>query len=318
MVCAEGLERDAELHGRIAVDGHKLVVLQLDDVAADFGDQAGDPVQFAGLVRQEDRDRKDPVAEDQALLHDGGHGDDIHIAAAQDTDDLFVGAVDMAEGSYGQKAGVLDDHLVVFDHIQEGGHQLLVGDRDDLIQILLQIGEDPAAGRLDGCAVRYGVDHGQGDHPARLEGGLEAGRALGLDPDHLHIGLEELGQAGDARRQSAAADRHQDHVHQGQVLDDLHGDRALAGRHIRIVEGMDKRVAVLFGKLGGMGCGVVVDIAVQDDLGAQGLGPVDLDQGRRRGHDDDRFGPAFPGRVGDALGMVARGSRDQAPLSFLL
>ena len=293
-------------------------MLELDDIAVDIRDQAGYPVQLARLVRQQDGDRKDPVAQDQALLDDRGHGDDVHIAAAQDTDHLLVPAVDVAEGRHGQKAGVLDHHLVVLDHVQEGRDQLLVGDRDDFIQVLLQIREDPAARRLDRRAVRDRIDLGKRDDLPRLQRGLEAGRPLRLHRDHLHIGLEELGKRRDARRQAASADRDQDDVHQRQVLDDLHGDRPLTGRDVRIVKGMDKGIAVLLGQGMRVRLGIVIDIAVQDDLGAQRLGPVDLDQGRRRGHDDHRPGPELPRRIGHALGVVAGGRRDQAPGPRLL
>ena len=44
-----------------------------------------------------------------------------------------------------QKSRVLNDHLVVFYHIKESNDQLIIVDRDDVIQILLDVREDVLA-----------------------------------------------------------------------------------------------------------------------------------------------------------------------------
>ena len=82
MLGAEGLHSDAQLHRRVAVDAHKLVVLQLDDIALLSGQKLGNLGQLSGLIRQKHRNRKDPVSLDEAVLDDGGHGDHVHISAA--------------------------------------------------------------------------------------------------------------------------------------------------------------------------------------------------------------------------------------------
>ena len=124
MICSESFQCDPQFHCRIAVDGYELVVLKFDDISVDAGDNTGHSVQFARLVGKTHRDREDPVSHDQPLLHDAGHSDDIHVASAEDGYHFFAPALDMLESSYCQKAGVLNDHLVVFHHVKEGDNKI--------------------------------------------------------------------------------------------------------------------------------------------------------------------------------------------------
>ena len=90
VVGAVSLHCDAQLHSRVSVDADDLVVFQTDYVALLFGEKCGNLGQLAWLVRKQDGYGEDSVSLDQAVLYDGGHGDDIHVAAAQDGDDLLV------------------------------------------------------------------------------------------------------------------------------------------------------------------------------------------------------------------------------------
>ena len=90
VVGAVSLQCDAQFHSRISVDADELVVFQTDYVALLFGEKCGNLGQLAWFVRKQDGDGKDSVSLDQAVLYDGGHSDDIHVAAAQDGDDLLV------------------------------------------------------------------------------------------------------------------------------------------------------------------------------------------------------------------------------------
>lgn len=65
----------------LAVDVDELVVFQLDDVALFFGHDAGHLEQLAGAVRQLDGEGEHPAPIDEAVLNQGGHGDNVHIAA---------------------------------------------------------------------------------------------------------------------------------------------------------------------------------------------------------------------------------------------
>ena len=82
MFRTEGLQRDAQLHRRIAVDADELVVLQPDDIALIFGNDLSHAHQRARLIGQQYGYGKDPIPLDKAMLYHRGHGDHVHVAAA--------------------------------------------------------------------------------------------------------------------------------------------------------------------------------------------------------------------------------------------
>ena len=50
MLGAECFQCDTQFHSSTAVDGYKLVVLQLDDITVDSGNNTGYSAQLTGLV----------------------------------------------------------------------------------------------------------------------------------------------------------------------------------------------------------------------------------------------------------------------------
>ena len=57
-------------------------MFQLDDVALFLGKQGRNPCQLTRLIRKQHRYGEYTVPLDQAVLYNGGHGDDVHVAAA--------------------------------------------------------------------------------------------------------------------------------------------------------------------------------------------------------------------------------------------
>ena len=123
------------------------------------------------------------------MLYQRGHGNDVHVAAGKDGHHVQALALDALEGSHGEQSGVFHHHLVLFHDIQEGVHQLGVGNGDDVVHIVLYIGEDQIARGLHRHAVGNGVGGGQGDHVARLQAGLHRGRAFRLHTDDGDVGV---------------------------------------------------------------------------------------------------------------------------------
>ena len=134
---AEGLQCDPQLHAALAIDIDKLVVLQFDDVSIFPGYNGGDPQQFAGAVGKMYGEGKYASAVNQPVLHQRGDGDDVHVASGEDRHHVFVLAVQVAQSGYGEQAGIFHHHLVLLHHIQEGVHQLVVVDGEDLVDVLL-------------------------------------------------------------------------------------------------------------------------------------------------------------------------------------
>ena len=293
-------------------------MLQLDDVAVLPGQDIGDAEQGTGTVGEEDGEGEDAAPHDQAVLDQGGHGDHVHVAAGEDADHVQPLAGQVAQSGHGQQAGVLHHHLMLFHHIQESLHQLRIWDGDDLVHMVPDVGEHLVSRGLDGGAVSDGVGGGQGDHMARLQAGLHAGRPLRLHADNFYVGVEQLGQGGHTRRQPAAADGHQDHVHIRQLLQNLQTDGALTGHDPIVVKGMDKGQPLLVPQAHGLGIGVVIHAVHQHHVGPIAAGGLDLGNGGGGGDADGGGDLHIPGGKAHALGMVACGAGDNAPALLLV
>ena len=124
--------------------------------------------------------------------------DDIHVAAGEDGDHALVLGGQVLERRYGEQAGVLHDHLVVLHHVEEAADELLIGDANHVVEVLLQIREDFVAHFKYGGAVGDGVGMVEFDGVASFERAREAGCALGLHADHADLGVVELGEGRDA------------------------------------------------------------------------------------------------------------------------
>ena len=105
-----------------------------------------------------------------------------------------------------------------------------------------QMGERPDAERLGPRPVgdRPRDELGRPRHDlAALQRIAGVGGQLRLDADHACLRPERLDRDGDAARQPAAADRHEDRREVRQVLDHLEPDRALPGDDPVVVERRD-------------------------------------------------------------------------------
>jgi hypothetical protein len=113
--------------------------------------------------------------------------------------------------------------------------------------------------------------------------------------------------------QTAATDRDQQQGGLRRVLEDLQADRALAGDHRGIGEGVD--VAQAFALGGGQRrvVGLVPDTALDADLRVPGLELRGLGLRRAVRQVDDGAGPGLSGGIGDRQAVVAaRGGDDAA------
>ena len=92
----------------------------------------------------------------------------------------------------------------------------------------------------------------------------------------------------------------------------------MARGNLKIVERVDEREPLLFSKLEGMFVGFVVDFAGQHHFSTMRFRALDLDVGRGGGHDDGGGYAELLGGIGNALGVVACGSRDQSAFALLI
>ncbi len=174
---------------------------------------------------------------------------------------------------------------------------------------------------LDRRAVREQADIVERDALPGFERACHGIGIGGLHADDLDVGAHLFDVGRHARDQSAAADGAEDGVDRRLVLAQyLHGDGALSGDHIGIVERVHESELSFFLKLIRVAAGIAVAVAVQHDLHgtlAEMLDRVDLDLRRGGRHHDDSLASEAVGGERYALRMVARRGGDHAALELL-
>src|SRR5437764_356206 len=110
---------------------------------------------------------------------------------------------------------------------------------------------------------------------------IHSGRCGGrLDAENADIGIPPLERHRDARDQAPTTDRHDHHVHLGEIVVDFEAQGPLPGDQLEVVEGMDVGEAPFGDELFRLLVGFIPDGPMEDHLGTVGAGRLDL---RRRG-----------------------------------
>ena len=241
-----------------------------------------------------------------------------HVCARFDGDERLADDAPLRdiglEPRDGESARRLGDRPVVLEHVLDGGADLVGARRDDLVDVKLRDAPRLLAHLPDGHSVGEDADAIERHALAGRERRLQASRVVGLDADDARARLQRLHVRGDARDETPAADGHEDGVDGAAVLtQDLHPDGPLPGDDLGVVVRSDERQAATGPELQRVGVRRVEVVAREHDLGAKRADCLDLDLGRRGGHDDGRPEPEPPSRERDALGVVARGRSDDPP-----
>ena len=139
-----------------------------------------------------------------------------------------------------------------------------------------------------------------------------AGGPGGLHAVDLDFGAQALDGERHPGDQPPAADRHDDGVHIGQLVQDLQPDGPLPRDDQFVVIRVDEGHAGLLLQFHRPVMGVVIGAPDQFHLGPQPLGALHFHQGRAVGHADHAADAHAGGRQRHALGMVARRAGDDA------
>jgi hypothetical protein len=297
--------------------GEDSAVVDLDDVDAGFRHLGGDRGERARLVVGGDVQPRDTPLANEVADEDVGEQVRVDIAAAQNGRDLPA-LESRRVGEHRReprRAGALDHRLFDSGQHRHRTLELALGDEHHVAGEILENARGQLAGLLDRDAFGQGVA-AQGQMAA-LDRAFHRRVELGLDADHGDVGLDRPGGDRHARHQPAAADRHDDRVEVGRILEHLEPDRAGAGDDLRVVERMDEHEALFERQLARLGVGVVKHVAVQHDGRAVARGLGDFHGRRRLGHDDGRRDAEPLGMISDGLRMVAGRSRDHAARALL-
>ena len=129
---------------------------------------------------------------------------------------------------------------MIFYHIQECNDQLIILNRDDFIQIFLDIWENMRTRSLNCSTICNGVYMGQCNNLPFLKRSLHAGCTCRLYTDYFNMRIKKLGKCGYTCCKSASTDWHQNIIYKRKLLYDFHSNRTLAGCYCRIIKRMDK------------------------------------------------------------------------------
>ena len=140
-------------------------------------------------------------------------------------------------------ACALGHQLLVLHQGEDGGCGLVLSDGDNVVHILFTKLIGQLAGGLDLNAVCEGGDCRKGLVFVLMEGAIHAGCALGLHAVDLDVGLQALDGEGHAGDESAAAHRHDDSVHIGQLVENFEPDGTLTGNDLLVVVGAPRTAA---------------------------------------------------------------------------
>ena len=196
----------------------------------------------------------------------------------------------MLERRGGRGAGALHDELRPLDQVHHRPRDLVVRDRDHLVDVLLEQPQRQLGGALHRDAV--------GDRPP--------GARLGLNAEHAQVGNGGLRGYRDTGREAPAADGDDDRAEAGHRAQDLRGDRPLARDDRRIAEGMEQRPPLGRGELARDLMGILVGAVDQADVAAVLANGLHLRHRRVRRHAERRAHAGALRRERDRLRMVAR------------
>src|SRR5579862_6905666 len=245
--------RDVIVAGRLhdAYDAHlgqiwtreRAIVHDLLDRRAGRRNDLRKPRESAGAITDRYREARQPSVRDEPDLDHAIEHREIDVAAAQHEHDLpALERVELAGEKCRERrrASAFDDALLELDQAQDRERDGRLVDGEDLVDHATQYLEREAARFLDRLAVGERRRKRYGDRMPRGVIRCEAGGVHRFDADYKHIRFARLDDRSDTRKQAAAADRRDDRLNVGCLLEDLECDRSLAGHHLLVVERMDE------------------------------------------------------------------------------
>ena len=139
-----------------------------------------------------------------------------------------------------------------------------------------------------------------------------------MHANDFDLGAHRFDVVGHPRNQAAAANSHKHRMQRPLVLaQHFHGNRALAGNHIRVVKRVDKGQALFFLQRGGVGVCIRVTVAKQHHLAAQAAHRIHLELRRGGWHHDHGARAQLVRTECHALRMVAGRGADHTFFELL-
>ncbi len=226
--------------------------------------------------------------------------------------------LEVSQGREAKAAGGLHDHLHALHEELHRGHQFGVRDSENVSDLLANDREGVLTQMLGLGAVGDGDGRVDVHDAAALEGALAVVPGFGLDPVYEAIGRQRTGGQRGAGEHAATTQADKQRVQRAGELQQLLRGSALAGQHVRVVEGGDQGHAVLLGECATNLLAVFGDAVIEHHPCTVFPGSGDLRGGGVGGHHDGCRHLQQPRGQRDALRMITRGKRHDASLALLL
>ena len=309
MLEVSGLHFNSQV-AAVDVGVSNVLVVYADNVAAELCDDPGYAEELTRLVEQLDVEQGGSAGLNKAAVNDSGQDSNIDVAAGDEAYDLLAlyGYLIEHYSRNGNCASALCDELLLLDERQDSRRDLVVGNGNDLVNVLAAYIKGMLTGFLYLDSVRDGGNIVKALDLAVSYGVHHAGSSGGLYAVNLDFRIELLYGICNAGDKSAAADRNYDSVNVRELLKHLQTDGALTCDNVLVVERVNEGVALLIAELESLRVGVVVNALYQADLCAVGLGSLYLRDRRAVGQADERLDTGSGSRESNALRVVSCGA----------
>lgn len=237
---------------------------------------------------------------------------EIHVGPGCDRDQrpaLLLASLPRLQAGERQSARRLENRARIDEDVLDRCANLVVVDAHDAVEILPAQLEAIGADLTHRHAVAKAADVRQPHRRTALERLIHAVGVARLHTENPDLRLHALDVRANAGGQPSSADRHENRIELGRLLENFHPDGPLAGNHVRMIERRHEG-AVALARIGQRGiAGIVEIVAVQHDLGAIAGDGLDLDVGCGVRHEHARAAPERVCRERHALRMIAGGGR---------
>jgi hypothetical protein len=198
----------------------------------------------------------------------------VNVTAADDCDGVPCRGklISMEEPGGGRNGSArLCNEVGVPDDVSHGEEDFVFRDGDNRINIGAEVGEIVFADLLRAEAVGESagsLGRGPGDTLVGTEAFRRVGGKFGLDSNDANIRASQFDGSSDAAQETASANRREDEVYLGELLEDFGAAGRLSGNDVGMVEGRHDGVAVFGSESFGAFAAFFTRRADGDDFGA--------------------------------------------------
>ena len=288
--------------------GEGAIVHDLFDARASGRDFRREISETARTIADDGSEAREAAIGYEAAFDDPAQDVGIDIAAAEKKNDAFAGELWKLSGKAGSERrcrGAFDDTFFQLNDAQNRDGDLFFTDNNDAIDERRRGREGIRADLRDRETVRESRLHLNADRFSSLDRSGKAGDVIRLDRDHFCLGPQCFYGERHTGKQSAAANRNDDRIEIGDLLENLQTHRALSRDNRRIVIAIDVSEPAFLRDLVRLFFRFAEILSVQHDCRAELLAIGHFDQRGVLGHHHRRWYAENFALIPERLSMVS-------------